>query len=131
MEQNTRGDSGADQDVHLSADDLAGVVEALTGERVTLDPHRRDPHRTSKPGPRGGRRVDPLQVLDPDRSGDLYPGDSPVGGMPEASSGVVAGVHLHPVTGRSHRTPGCSSPVGDCSVNGLSDRSSRRNSSRS
>ncbi|MGW4340593.1 hypothetical protein ACWEK5_48715 [Rhodococcus koreensis] len=38
MEQNTRGDSGADRDVHLSADDLAGVVEALTGERVTPRP---------------------------------------------------------------------------------------------
>ncbi|MFE5706126.1 hypothetical protein [Rhodococcus koreensis] len=38
MEQNTRGDSGADQDLHLSADDLAGVVEALTGERVIARP---------------------------------------------------------------------------------------------
>ncbi|MFD6065225.1 hypothetical protein [Rhodococcus wratislaviensis] len=43
MEQNTRGDSGADQDAHLSADDLAGVVEALTGERVTPRPAQSRP----------------------------------------------------------------------------------------
>ncbi|MDF3313422.1 hypothetical protein P3H15_51925 [Rhodococcus sp. T2V] len=43
MEQNTRGDSGADRDVHLSADDLAGVVEALTGERVTARPAQTRP----------------------------------------------------------------------------------------
>lgn len=43
MEKNTRGESGADRDVPLSADDLAGVVEALTGERVTPRPVRTRP----------------------------------------------------------------------------------------
>ncbi|GAF43336.1 hypothetical protein RW1_006_02350 [Rhodococcus wratislaviensis NBRC 100605] len=45
MEKNTRRDSDADQDVHLSADDLAGVVEALTGERVIARPAQTRPAR--------------------------------------------------------------------------------------
>jgi hypothetical protein len=52
MEQNTRGESGADRNVHLSADDLAGVVEALTGERVIPRPAQNEqvgsPRRAQK-----------------------------------------------------------------------------------
>ena len=50
MEKSTRGDSEADQDVPLSADDLAGVVEALTGERVTPRPARTRPAQDTQAG---------------------------------------------------------------------------------
>ena len=50
MEKNTRGESGADRDVHLSADDLAGVVEALTGERVTPRPAQARPAQDKQAG---------------------------------------------------------------------------------
>ena len=53
MEKNTRGDSGAGQDVHLSADDLAGVVEALTGQRVTPRPVQTRPAQDKKAGSQG------------------------------------------------------------------------------
>ncbi|TQC44486.1 hypothetical protein EEB14_37255 [Rhodococcus sp. WS4] len=59
MDKNTRGEAGADQNVKLSADDLAGVVEAVTGERVTPRPVQ----NTRGDGRRGDQPSSPTSLL--------------------------------------------------------------------